>query len=382
MSLMIKDKTGEIVKVAGNSGGGASDADKIKYDNVTSGLEATNVQSAVDELAEKKADKTEISNVVKAPQTAKVGQILAVKTVGEDGKPSEWECVDAPSGIDISMLPYSQIANIVRMGKAEQYFKIGDQIITTYTDTDGNKYVMPWDVVAFRTVELENGSKVPGMIIQSHYATVESIDFDAPESNSSDQAASIWGWNRWSYSGIRQWLNSSANKGSWWTSTHDGDVAPSQLSSVNGFMKGLPADFIGMLNKTKHETALNYKYPSGSETTYVYDTTYDTFFLPSLKEEHYQYSQYPNYWDGSDKEGSTWEYWIQRKGETAQDYDLANTNAIRYSLADKTTAKVVCLRSANRHTSYYNFIVIVNGGLSYIGSASTSRWCAPACVIC
>lgn len=98
MSLMIKDKTGEIVKVAGNSGGGASDADKVKYDNVTSGLEATNVQSAVDELAENKADKTEISSVVKAPQTAEVGQILAVKAVDDAGKPTEWECVEKGGG--------------------------------------------------------------------------------------------------------------------------------------------------------------------------------------------------------------------------------------------------------------------------------------------
>ena len=285
--------------------------------------------------------------------------------------------------IDPSDLTYNKIAEIVRSGNAEKVFRIGDQITTIYTNTDGNQYNMPWDVVAFREVELEDGSKVPGMIIQSHYATVEDIQFDAKEPSSSNSSVASYGWNRWMYSGIRQWLNSNANKGEWWTSTHAEDVAPTQLSSVNGFMKGLPTDFINMLKPTKHETALNYVYPSGRASTYVYDTTYDTFFLPSLKEEHFQYSAQPTYWDGSDREGTDWEYWIQRKGEIAQDYGSsnANTNTIRYSLADKTTAKNVWLRSANRYFSYYEFQVSKTG--FYASNHSiVSFGCAPAAVIC
>lgn len=369
-------------------GGGASSADKVSYDDSKTGLNATNVQSAIENM--KDEFHTEITHVntsiagkISVPemaegQIAKIGQVLAVKAVDDDGKPSEWECVDAPSGIDISMLAYSQIANIVRIGKAEQYFKIGDQILTTYTDTDGNQYVMPWDVVAFRTVELENGSKVPGMIIQSHYATVEDLQFDAPEPSSSDVNVGIFGWNRWSYSGIRQWLNSNANKGSWWKSTHSGDVAPSQLSSVNGFMKGLPTDFISMLKKTKHETALNYIYPSGNENTYVYDTTYDIFFLPSVNEEHCQDSSQPTRWDSSGREGTAWEYWIQRKGSTPTTF---SSYAVRYSLADGSTGKGIWLRSAHRNEPIANYAISSRGSTtSYLTYGSYGV--APACVIC
>lgn len=62
MSLCIKNKDGDIVKVAGSGGGGGT-AEQITYDNTISELTAVNVQSAVDELAENKADKSEISSV-------------------------------------------------------------------------------------------------------------------------------------------------------------------------------------------------------------------------------------------------------------------------------------------------------------------------------
>ena len=284
---------------------------------------------------------------------------------------------------DISELSYVEIAMIVRAGKAEEKFKIGDQIVTKYTATNGVQYDMPFDVVAFRNVELDDNSTVPGMVIQSHYATIEAIQFDAPEPSSSNSDVKGHGWNRWMYSGVRQWLNSDADKGSWWTSTHTGDVAPSQLSSFNGFMKGFPVEFINMLKPTKHETALNYVYPSGSASTYVYDTTYDIFFLPSLKEEHFKWRQYPTYWDESDREGSTWEYWVQRKGSTPQDYGTPyiNTNSIRYSLADKTIARFVWLRSAYRSISYYEFNVSKQGYYDGLGS-DNELCCAPAAVIC
>lgn len=41
---------------------------------------------------------TAIQSKITAPQTATVGQILAVKAVSADGKPTEWECVDQSSG--------------------------------------------------------------------------------------------------------------------------------------------------------------------------------------------------------------------------------------------------------------------------------------------
>ena len=321
-------------------------------------------------------------------ETPDIGDELWVAEVDENGKPTRWtyENPDPLAPImdkDIADLTYDEIAMIVRAGRAQEKFKIGDQIVTKYTDTSGNQYDMPFDVVAFRNVELEDNSTVPGMIIQSHYATVEDMQFDTKEPSSSDAVVKYYGWNRWSYSNIRQWLNSDKEKGLWWSAAHSTDVAPNNLSTVNGFMKGLPTDFINMLKPTKHEIALSYRYPSGSESTYVYDITYDVFFLPSLKEEHFKFSSQPTYWDGSDKEGSTWEYWVSRKGETPQDFgsSYTDTNAIRYSLTDKSTAKNVWLRSAVRNSSTSEFYVNLTGYCSDRTSNSISG-CSPVCIIC
>ncbi len=394
-------ENGEYTKVAGNSGGGASSADKISYDNTQSGIEATNVQGAIDTIKAEFYEEidhvnTSLEGCVKAPdasegEIARIGDSLYVAEIDENGKPTKWayEKPDPLAPImnkDISELTYDEIATIVRAGRAEEKFKIGDQIVTTYTTTNGTQYEMPFDVVAFRKSELEDGSIVPSMIIQSHYATVESIQFDAPESSSSDINVRECGWNRWMYSGIRQWLNSDANKGAWWKSTHSGDVAPTQHGTYNGFMKGFSTDFLNILKKTKHETALNYAYPSGSSRPCVYDVTYDTFFLPSMKEEHCCNAANPYYWDDSDREGSTWEYWIQRKGEAPQKYSSStgdiNTNSIRYSLADKSTAKTVWLRSANRDYSSVEYNIRNSGNAIHYACFDSSSCSAPAAVIC
>lgn len=291
---------------------------------------------------------------------------------------------------------FPRIAQIVRAGKASDYFRIGDQIITTYTDTSGNEYEMPWNVADFRDVTTESGIVLPGMILQSHYATVESIQFDAPEPDrpaEADYSGQIkqYGWNRYAKSGQRQWLNSAAGVGEWWTAQNDYDVAPSQLGTVNGFMRGLPAAFLAMLKPVKVETVRNYRDPDTAQAsgTYEYDTTYDTFWIPSREEEYIAPNE-PNH-----KEGTAWQYWVNtltapalEKGESLpqQTYSSAEvTHALlahRYfALDNHSSAVAVRLRSCSRGTSYFTWSVISTG---YVGvySAYSSYRCAPACAIC
>lgn len=53
-------------------------------------------------------------------------------------------------------LTWSQISAIVRAGQAEKYFQVGDQITTTWKDTQTNtEYNVALDVVAFRNVTIE-----------------------------------------------------------------------------------------------------------------------------------------------------------------------------------------------------------------------------------
>ena len=289
---------------------------------------------------------------------------------------------------------FRDIQALVRAGLAKEAFNIGDQIMTTYTATNGTEYNMPWDVVDFRDVTLETGDIVPGMILQSHYATLEAVQFDAPETTRpaaedySEQIAQ-YGWGRWANSAMRQWLNSGESAGNWWTSQNDYDEAPAQATTVNGFKKGLPAEFLSVLKPVKVETARDYRYPTGASGTYVYDTTYDMFF-PASKEEEYTVVNEPNH-----REGLPFQYWIERltpeatiKGEplpqnnyASADNTYALTSHIRYALESHTSAQLCRLRSASRSSAPGTWIVDIAGNVTSTGAYNVFR-CAPVCVIC
>ena len=295
-----------------------------------------------------------------------------------------------------AMDDYAAIARIVRAGKAQDFFAIGEQIICKYTDTQGNEYDCPFDIVAFRDVTLADSSVVPAMIIQMHYATKEEIQFDAKEPDrpaSADYNVQIaqYGWNRYSMSAMRQWINSSALAGAWWTAQHEYDAAPSQASTVNGFMHGLPAEFLAMLKPVKIETCRNYRDPDTAQSsgTYEYDTTYDTFWLPS-REEEYITANEPNH-----REGRAWQYWIDtltpeatEKGEPlpqqtylSAEVTHALTSHIYFRLDAHSSGAVARLRSANRTNSSDEWYVNSSGNVN-INTAHNSNRCAPACAIC
>ena len=78
-----------------------------------------------------------------------------------------------------SVATLSEIHEIVRSGEASATFSVGDQINLNYNDGT-NSYVLPWDIVHFGDVTLQDGETVPGMFIQSHYA-MQGVQFDASE---------------------------------------------------------------------------------------------------------------------------------------------------------------------------------------------------------
>ena len=71
-----------------------------------------------------------------------------------------------------------EIANIVRSGDGNKIFNIGDQIIVPWVDVAANKtYSMPFDVVHFGNVALEDQESIPGMYLQAHYAHPFGVQF-------------------------------------------------------------------------------------------------------------------------------------------------------------------------------------------------------------
>ena len=378
----------------------------------------------------------------------------------------------------------NEIHEIVRAGEADRVFSIGDQIMLNYNDGT-NDYVLPWDIVHFGNVMLQDSETVPGMFIQSHYA-MQAVQFDQNEAfyvvpseglaagtyyitmgNSwgsnvvsgksyyftltssytegdllqfgtasdeigalPDKAPSAWrvktykavgsvpaglaetptetltvtegtsgtslgtlssstkyassgvnnmqrasyGYNRWSQSAMRQFLNSDAAVGAWWTPQNVFDRRPTQLATLRGFMAGFDPEFLNIIKPVKISTALNTVSDSEIGTS---EDTFDTFFPASLEQE-YCVPQL------SGVEGDYWEYWKRKLGlSSPQASGTANLNTrhIRYAYEAQSSAQYCRLRSANRGNAHSTWYVTSTGAV-YSYYATYSDRCAPACVIC
>ena len=86
--------------------------------------------------------------------------------------------VDIEQLLDKSKFTWRQIQTLVRNGKIQDWFEIGDQITITYTDPNTNtEYECPLDVVSFDDVYDENGNQHNGMWLQCHYAMPLGVQF-------------------------------------------------------------------------------------------------------------------------------------------------------------------------------------------------------------
>ena len=309
---------------------------------------------------------------------------------------------------------WQEIAANVRAGRAKYLYEIGTELVCNYT-VDDVTYEFPWVVVDNdREWELEDGTKVPGLTLQAKFGTVEEIQFDAPEQEEATETNALEGWyycgrnantytmlnlatgdavpygdyeyvyhgsvnhadayrygyNRYSLCAQRQWLNSAAGKGEWWTSQHPGDCPPSQLNNRKGFMAGLDADFLAVLRPVKIKTACNTVTDGGKV-----DTVCDTFFLPSV-EETYGVPQI------ADVEGPYFPYWKTVTG-LDEPSNAANDGRSRPPVNNQSGAGVnLRCRSSNRTNVSSAWIVVGSGQLSSGTYASNSYRSQPACVIC
>lgn len=122
-------------------------------------------------------------------------------------------------------------------------------------------YSKPTDTTALETVTLAEGTGGTDL------ATLGTIN----------HAQRIcYGYNRWSQSGIRQWLNSKADKGAWWSPRNDFD-RPEYHAIWAGFMNDIDSDFLAVVAKSSIVTDINKTSDAGG-----HDTTQDYFFLPAM----------------------------------------------------------------------------------------------------
>lgn len=164
-----------------------------------------------------------------------------------------------------------------------------------------------------------------------------------------------YGWNRWKTSAIRQYLNSAAGVGSWWTAQDEWDIAPDQLTTKAGFLSGCSEEFIDTIKPVKVVTYPNTVYDdTGGNTP---DITYDKVFLPSLEQIFVNHQKAG--------EGEYHEYWKRRSGSSTPLAQYSTTpSMITYAVENHASPQSVRLRSAYRgnanHTWYVNSSGIVD----------------------
>jgi hypothetical protein len=119
---------------------------------------------------------------------------------------------------------------------------------------------------------------------------------------------SIFGSNNYAQSAARQWLNSAAAAGSVWTPTNKFDRAPSWATSQKGFMHGLPADFLAVVQPAVVPCRTN----SVFEVASLDGTVFTTNQVYNLAEKFFLLSRPEIFgdWDSASyKDGTQLEYY-------------------------------------------------------------------------
>lgn len=181
-----------------------------------------------------------------------------------------------------------------------------------------------------------------------------------------------YGWNRWKTSAIRQYLNSAAGVGSWWTAQDEWDIAPDQLTTKAGFLSGCSEEFIDTIKPVKVVTYPNTVYDdTGGNTP---DITYDKVFLPSL-EQIFVNPQKAG-------EGEYHEYWKRRSGSSTPlaQYSTA-PSMITYAVENHASPQSVRLRSAARGVASYTWYVNSSGNVFGNVSAGSAIRFSPLVVL-
>ncbi len=237
---------------------------------------------------------------------------------------------------------------------------VGGQLVfaMTYNATLEGKSVKSYanktTTTALETVTLTEGSEG---------TSLGTTNGSSPNVNHMHRA--IFGSNNYAQSAVRQWLNSAAAAGSVWTPTNVFDRPASWATSYNGFMHGLPADFLAVVQPAVLACRTNslFEVESLDGTAFAINQLYslkaDKFFLLSRPEIFGD-------WDSASyKDGTQLEYY---NGLTA-------TERIKRDAAG--TARGAWLRSP---LPSYARIVISSGGMS-TNSAYYGYGVAPACII-
>lgn len=175
-----------------------------------------------------------------------------------------------------------------------------------------------------------------------------------------------YGDNRYATSAIRQYLNSDKPKGEWWTAQTKWDIAPDQLSQIDGYLCGMDPELLSVLKPVKVVTYCNTVTATGQKQ--VKDITYDKVTLISLEQMYIE--------PQAAGEGEAHEYYKELNG-TAKKFQWWQTYEIlkTFAVENPTSPQHVRLRSAFRSYACNAWNVYSSG---YVTSSYASYAYRPA----
>ena len=176
-----------------------------------------------------------------------------------------------------------------------------------------------------------------------------------------------YGSNNYAQSAARQWLNSDAAAGGVWAPTTVFDRPPSWNTSYNGFVRGLPADFLAVVQPAAIPCRTN----SIFEVNSLDGTEFATNQVYTLKDKFFLLSRPEIY--------GTWDSATYKDGTLLEFYEgLTDTERIKYDAAG--SARYCWLRSPYSGHADYERSVNTSGAL-YSYYANNAYGVAPACII-
>ena len=379
------------------------DASEIAYDGTVSGLVSKDVKSAIDEVVTKiggvaKVESwADVQNIVRlglAPQVFKIGEQLVCnhETLGE----LTWDIIgfdhDVPVDEAYTHSMTIQLHDIKdslvfdaseALYYAEQGLPAGTYNFTLLAGYDttygGGKtyyFTLANPVPAGGHIHFAWGyqkqaaeCKITTYSGATSTQAIESVGVTEGSEgtaleNTNHTHRIRYGSNRWTHSALRQWLNSNADKGTWWNPQNVYDRPVSYATSRDGFLKGLDADFLAVLGEVTKRNALNTVTDGGG-----YEDSQELMFLIARGEVYGGNENGVN-------EGTPYPYYSEISDLSAPGTGT-DANRIKYKAG---TATYWWLRSCT--SGHGNIVRYVNPtGHIYDYHANNSYGVAPACNI-
>ena len=204
---------------------------------------------------------------------------------------------------------------------------------------------VPLNFCSFRNVTLEDGTTKQGLILQFAHTLWKGF---APFSTNS--------FNRWRYSQLRRWLNSSGT--GWFSPSYNDDILTSHEGSYsesmsNGFLSCLPAPLLEVISPIKVVTQAFFD--DENEDTSIddpeildgtdCDITYDKIFIPALSEMAIAGNDttFPE----ADFEGTAWEFYsaLSDGSQICKDFNGVSCSVITRSAIVSGKNKIFCVDS-------------------------------------